>query len=101
MGIGKSTLAAQCIDAAREFGGSAYLLSAHRPEVASPVGLWTRLAEFAERAGPVPEALGAQTVEQLHPHARYAAVLALVRGLGPAPVVVVIDDLHCADESSA
>jgi DNA-binding NarL/FixJ family response regulator len=99
VGIGKTTLARWCLDAARAAGGTALMAAALGPELESPLGVWARLAASADPLGTA-AVLVRGDVEQLHPHARYAATLAFVRSLTPAPAVVVVDDLHNADEAS-
>ncbi len=100
-GIGKTTIARCCMEMAREAGGSAHLVSAIGPDLEPALGMWARLAAAQAVAGQeAPAALVQGTVDDLHPHGRYAAVLSLIAGLQPTPAVVVLDDLHAADESS-
>jgi DNA-binding CsgD family transcriptional regulator len=101
MGIGKTTVARWCMDAAAAAGGAAFMVAAPGPEREAPMGLWTRLAGSAQSRHGVPAVLLDGAAEQVHPHVRYAATLSLLRVLDPSPVVVVLDDLHRADESSA
>jgi DNA-binding CsgD family transcriptional regulator len=96
VGIGKTTLARACMDEATVAGGSAHFLAATGPELETPLGIWARLAASAGWTTVTPRG----ERDHVHPHARYGAVVALLRALAPAPVVVVIDDLHQADESS-
>jgi DNA-binding CsgD family transcriptional regulator len=100
-GLGKTTLASWCASWAARAGGSVHLVGALGPERELPVGLWARLAASATVAGhAVPDVLLDGAVEHLHPHDRYAALVELLRAMAPSPVVVVLDDLHRADESS-
>jgi DNA-binding CsgD family transcriptional regulator len=100
-GVGKTTLALWCMHQALASGGSGHHVGALGPDVELPAGIWGRLGATVAvtGGGSAPDLLDG-AVEQLHPHARYASVLALVHELGPTPVVLVIDDLHSADESS-
>jgi hypothetical protein len=100
-GIGKTTLARACVQIAEDAGGVGHVVASFGPQLEPPLGLWARLATDVEHAGrAVPTDLLDGSADQLHPHARYAAVHSLLRTLGPAPAVVVFDDLHGADETS-
>jgi DNA-binding CsgD family transcriptional regulator len=100
-GVGKTTLAVWCMHDAIRSGGSAHEVGALGPERELPAGMWARLSASIELGrSAAPSVLLDGGIEPLHPHERYAAVLALLHDLGPPPVVLVLDDLHNADESS-
>ena len=100
-GVGKTTLANWCLAVATRSGGSVHEVGALGPELELPLGIWARIAASAAVAGlPVPHVLLDGAVEQLHPHARYRAVADLLQAMRPAPVVLIVDDLDRADESS-
>ena len=100
-GLGKTTLLAQCATGAAGFTVAKAACSELEQSV--PFGLLDRLlAGFAgavvQATGASPGAAGAGSAEaRLH---RYSTILDWLRHRAPAPLLLVVDDLHWADADS-
>lgn len=91
-GIGKTTLAQQLVGEVRGDGGTAVMVAATSPGFEPPLGLWHRALVTADAGG-----LGLIGAE-VEPDFGYGAVLELFSR--PDPKLLVLEDLHAADEAS-
>lgn len=104
-GHGKTTLARQIrsqVEVVSTGRGAVPMITANGEGREPALGIWSRLAMVANSADLMaPEVLLSGATDELSTEQRYAAVLELVKRIGIAGVpLVVIDDLHAADQAS-
>lgn len=95
-GIGKTSLARWMLEEARAEGATVVKVAGTSAELEPSFGIWSRLVALASGGGqssPIGEVEGVSS-------AWYRSALKLLESLGPGPSLVLIDDLHGADEAS-
>lgn len=95
-GIGKTSVAQWLIDRVRNEGATAVSVAATTPELEPSYGIWSRLADAASVLGRQSRVVEAE----MAPSSWYRSALALLESFGPGPSLVLLDDLHGADEAS-